>query len=433
MMKFIIFFHISTKFDKMIRYNHNGDYMNIFQIIFLDVILLLFPLLIYLIYLSTNKKISNNSKTLYFYFALITSFFLVLNFGLNEPKTLSILVLNSVVVLALIENKLILSNILFILILLLNINTFNNLLFLLLILLFFNVIYVIKNKTKLNDYIFTTLLIIISSIIYYIWLYVFNIEYYNLINMIIVIMCYMFILNITCLIYETSKKILVKNTTLKELEKEKQIRLSLFKITHEIKNPIAVCKGYLDMLNVKDEKQVERYIPILKSEIDRLLSLLQDFLSINKSNLEIDIMDINMLIEDVALKMESLIDNKKINLNLDLLDDELYINGDYNRLCQVIINILKNSVESIETSGNINIKTILKNKKVNLIIEDNGCGMDKETLNKISEPFFTTKKRGAGLGVSLIYEIIEAHNAKINYQSEKEKGTIVTIKIPLFE
>ena len=140
-----------------------------------------------------------------------------------------------------------------------------------------------------------------------------------------------------------------------------------------------------------------------------------------------------MLIEDVALKMESLIDNKKINLNLDLLDDELYINGDYNRLCQVIINILKNSVESIETSGNINIKTILKNKKVNLIIEDNGCGMDKETLNKISEPFFTTKKRGAGLGVSLIYEIIEAHNAKINYQSEKEKGTIVTIKIPLFE
>ena len=150
--------------------------------------------------------------------------------------------------------------------------------------------------------------------------------------------------------------------TLKELEEEKQIRLSLFKITHEIKNPIAVCKGYLDMLNVKDSKQVERYVPILKSEINRLLSLLQDFLLINKSNLDLDIMDMNMLIEETIEKLNPLLEENNIKLDLNLIDDEIYINGDYNRLSQVLINIIKNSIEAIpeEHKGKINITTKIK-------------------------------------------------------------------------
>ena len=74
------------------------------------------------------------------------------------------------------------------------------------------------------------------------------------------------------------------NMTLKELEQEKQIRESLFKITHEIKNPITVCKGYLDMFDVEDKKKSEKYVSILKDEIKRVLVLLEDFLSINKIN-----------------------------------------------------------------------------------------------------------------------------------------------------
>ena len=75
----------------------------------------------------------------------------------------------------------------------------------------------------------------------------------------------------------------------------------------------------------------------------------------------------------------------------------------------------------------------MKNNKYYLNIEDNGCGMDKETLNKIKEPFFTTKKRGSGLGVSLIYEIIEAHSAKIYYDSEAGKGTKVNLTFSLYQ
>ena len=121
------------------------------------------------------------------------------------------------------------------------------------------------------------------------------------------------------------------NTVMQKLNKEKNLKLSLFKITHEIKNPIAVCKGYLDMINVKDTDQVERYIPIIKSEIERLLSLLEDFLHINKSNMDLDIMDFNMLIEDTINKLNPILIENNINLNLDIIDDEIFINGDYKR------------------------------------------------------------------------------------------------------
>ena len=221
--------------------------------------------------------------------------------------------------------------------------------------------------------------------------------------------------------------------TYKELQKEKQIRLSLFKITHEIKNPIAVCKGYLDMLDVRNKEQVTKYIPIIKSEIERLLILLQDFLLINKCNMDLDIMDINMLVEDTLDKMNLLLKEKNIKVNTNLIDDEVYINGDYNRLSQVMINIIKNSIEAIKyDSGIINIKESIKNNEYYLTIEDNGEGMTKEVLSKMKEPFFTTKTRGSGLGISLIYEIVEAHGGSVNYISSYGKGTKVILKFPIY-
>ena len=400
--------------------------MNIFSIIILNVVLLLFPLLIYLIYLSTNKNINKKSKSLYLSLSLITAFFLMVEYGINT-SLISILVLNSLIIISYIEDKVMLANIFSLIIIFLYRSSFNNTYFLFFIYIFNLIFYVVKKKIKLNDYVYLDIIGIISSVIYVIWIYLFNYEYFNITNLIIITISYLFIINITNLIYYTSKKILSINMTLKELEQEKQIRLSLFKITHEIKNPIAVCKGYLDMLNVKDSKQVERYVPILKSEINRLLSLLQDFLLINKSNLELDIMDMNMLVEDTIDKLKPLLEKNNIKLDLNLIDDEIFINGDYNRLSQVLINIIKNSIESINKKGKITIKSTLKNNKYYLTIKDNGCGMNKETLKRIKEPFFTTKKRGSGLGVSLIYEIIEAHSAKIDYDSEYGKGTNVKL------
>ena len=409
--------------------------MNLFQIIFLDVVLLIFPILVYLLYLTTNKNITKKSKKLYLSLVLITAFFMLYNYGVDTPRLLPVLVLNSIVILSYLEDRYIIANILSILIIFIYSNFFNYTFILFTIYILISILYLISKKIKIKNLLFVNLSIIISSIVYFIWVYKYNNEFFNLDVIMYIIVCYFFIVNLISFMYETGKKILETHLTYKELQQEKQIRLSLFKITHEIKNPIAVCKGYLDMINVKDTDQVERYVPIIKSEIERLLSLLQDFLLINKSNLDLDIMDFNMLIEDTIHKLDPLLKDNNINLNLNIIDDEIFINGDYNRLSQVLINIIKNSIEAIpdEHKGKINITTKIKDKKYYLTVEDNGVGMDREVLTNIKKPFYTTKKRGSGLGVSLIYEIVEAHSGKIEYSSEYGKGTKVTIQLPIYE
>ena len=187
-------------------------------------------------------------------------------------------------------------------------------------------------------------------------------------------------------------------------------------------------------MDINNKNKVKEYIPIIKSEIDRLLNLLQDFLLVNNSSINLDIMDINMLIEDVIKKERSLIENKNIKLKLNLIDDEIYINGDYNRLSQVLINIIKNSIEAIDNdNGIIKIKNIIKNNYINIIIEDNGYGISEKNLKMIKEPFYTTKNRGTGLGVSLSDEIVKAHNGILIYDSKESRGTKVTIKLPLMK
>ena len=409
--------------------------MNVFQIIFLDVVLLLFPMLVYLIYLSNDKNIVDKSKRMYLRLTLVTSFFMLYNYGLENSKLITILLVGSIVILSYLEDLYIFANVFLIFVLLIYSNSFNNIMFILLGYIIMALVYLIKKHIKISNIIFIELSILINTIVYYLWIYFYNYEYFNEKYFIYTIICYFFVVNIICLIYETGKKTLEVHMTYKELQQEKQIRLSLFKITHEIKNPIAVCKGYLDMINVKDIDQVKRYIPIIKSEIERLLTLLQDFLLINKHNLDLDIMDLNMLIEDTIDKLNPLLSENNIDLDLNILDEEIFVNGDYNRLSQVMINIIKNSIEAIPDGrkGKIDISAEIKNNNYIVSIKDNGYGISKDIMCKIKEPFFTTKKRGSGLGVSLIYEIIEAHNGSVEYLSEYGRGTKVILKLPIYE
>ena len=222
------------------------------------------------------------------------------------------------------------------------------------------------------------------------------------------------------------------NNSLKILEKEKTLRESLFKLTHEIKNPIAVCKGYLDMLNLEDYNCSKKYIGIVKNEIERTLILMDDFLDYSKITVEKNIMDGNLLLEDTINSMMLIFKKNNIKTDIHINDNEIFIDGDYNRLKQVIINVLKNSVEAGKDKDNFVIRIYTKKvkNKFKLIISDNGIGMTKEQLDKLGTPFYTTKKNGTGLGVLLPREIIELHEGEIIYSSCKDEGTDVEITIP---
>ena len=226
------------------------------------------------------------------------------------------------------------------------------------------------------------------------------------------------------------------NTAIKELEKEKVLRTSLFKMTHEIKNPIAVCKGYLDMLDINNKKKVEKYIPIIKGEIERTLNLMDDYLEYTKIKLNKDVADIYMLLDEVIDSLNLFFKENNIILEMNLPDDELFLDIDYNRIKQVLINILKNSSEAYDKDKKkmiIKINTKKRKNYFELSIEDNGIGMDRDALNQVTELFFTTKQNGTGLGTSLSKEIIELHGGKMKYDSALGIGTKVIIDLPLIE
>ena len=155
----------------------------------------------------------------------------------------------------------------------------------------------------------------------------------------------------------------------------------------------------------------------------------------SKIKLNLEIMDIEMLISEVLNTLDNLLNEKNIKLNYNIIDDEIFINGDYNRLKQVFINILKNSIEALDGINNakIDVKYYIENKNIIIEIIDNGIGISEEIKEKIFEAFYTTKGSGTGLGVPLSKEIIEGHNGRLEYFSKEKEGTKVEITLPIIE
>ncbi len=391
-------------------------------------ILISYPLLVYIIYIVTNKNIKKVEKEIFFDFILISSSFLVVRYGNYFESSLLPFFLGSVVFLALLKNRYIIALILEVIVLR---SYYPNMVSVLYFLFVYGIInfllfaYNHNNHIKI-PFLYTYLLFYNSSFL--IWFLFFDSR--KIFASLFLMLVYIVMVKVLVMITTQGEQIMNSHMEFKELQKEQKIKLSLFKITHEIKNPVAVCKAYLDMFDVDNVEHSKKYVPILRNEIERLLLLLQDFLLVNKSNLNYEIMDVNMLLEDVSKNIQPLMDENKITFKVDTIDDELFINGDYNRLNQVMINILKNSIEA--NAKKIILHTHLTNEVLEVYVDDNGQGISKEIASKIYEPFYTTKPSGSGLGVSLSNEIICAHHGKLEYDSKLGLGTTVKITLPLY-
>ena len=153
----------------------------------------------------------------------------------------------------------------------------------------------------------------------------------------------------------------------------------------------------------------------------------------NKVKLNKDILDINYLLSDFIKNYEPYFKENKIKTDIKISEDEVFINGDYNKLFQVLLNIIKNSMEALQNNPQIKIWTDIKQDNFLIYIEDNGKGISEEVLEKMGEPFFTTKINGTGLGVSLSMGIINAHDGNLTYESKEGSYTRAIITLPIIE
>ena len=409
--------------------------MLFFDSLIIYLIFLLFPILLYLIFLTYTKITNKKESELLFDLCLLSSVYLIIKYYIYFPDKMFLLLVNIPLVIGIIRKRYLLSFILSISIAFYYYKLFDfNIYFVFSEYFFYFLYFYIFNKKHKKDNSvkiinnFTFLKgIVLSYEIFYIVPNNSNIIFV-IINLFLLLIIFYVICYLVVKLMEKAENILSLNKVLNELQHEKELKNSLFKITHEIKNPIAVCKGYVDMFDKKDINKCERYNEIIKNELNRTLIIMDGFMNYTKIKVKLDIIDINMLLSEVLESFSLIFKINNVDLINKVTDDEIYINGDYDRLKQVFINLIKNGIESFDgKNGKLEIKSKENNKEVIISIIDNGCGMDEEVFKNINKMFYTTKKNGTGIGLPLSNEIIKLHNGRINLYSKKGEGTTVEI------
>ena len=406
--------------------------MSFFDNLILDVILILFPMILILILRAHNTNVGKISKDYLIDSANFSATFLLIKYS-TFNTTYDVLLVNIPFIISILYMRKVASSLLAIVMIVFYFFHGYNLDVLLIEYMVYLLIFIIMNKKKKSyNYILLTFLFIkgVSLTIENFYL-IGNDNAVTLCKIFLSLIAFYLIGVLVISIINIFEKTISLNQTLKELEREKNLKNSLFKITHEVKNPIAVCKGYLAMMDYDDIDKVKRYNSIIQDEIDRTLDIMDNFSEYTKIKINTDIMDVDSLIQDTISSMKMYLENCDVKINYNFDDkDEILINGDYNRLKQVIINMLKNSCEAIEGDGKIDI-TLKKSKRYVIIkLKDNGKGMTEEELEKIGQLFYSSKDKGCGIGVSLSSEIIRLHQGELKYKSVLGEYTEAIIKLP---
>lgn len=210
-------------------------------------------------------------------------------------------------------------------------------------------------------------------------------------------------------------------------------------IAHEINNPLQPIQINLDDM-VED---IQNSVPIdiravqttLQSveRIRRIVNQLLDFAGKRSTNnVDVQLIDVNTVIEGVINLNRKFFEKERMRIAADLTPG-LPIYGSKDQLEQVFMNLTLNAKAAMQPGGILRISSELHNDEIIIKFSDNGCGIPAEQLNKIFDPFFSTKANGTGLGLFVSYGIIEGHHGTIEVQSEINRGTIFTIRLPLFK
>ncbi|WP_198420977.1 ATP-binding protein [Bacillus timonensis] len=203
-------------------------------------------------------------------------------------------------------------------------------------------------------------------------------------------------------------------------------------IAHEIRNPLTSLKGFVQLLQAE---KTNAYSEIMVSEIDRINTIVDEMLLLAKpKKLQLRKQKITNVLNEVVflLDTQAILHNIQIKTSYHDLKG-VFIHCEENKLKQVFINILKNSIEAIEDGGLIDISVYSKGGNAMIHIADNGSGIPADKLPRIGRAFYTTKEKGTGLGLMICQTIIQEHGGQMAINSVENEGTTVEISLPIIE
>lgn len=212
------------------------------------------------------------------------------------------------------------------------------------------------------------------------------------------------------------------------------------RIAHELKNSLVSIKTFVQLFPVrhKDEKFVDKFSRLVPQEINRLEHMFKELSDFSfHSELRITNTDVKKVIDSILEIMKDELLRKKINIKYNPQNDNFQMEADSERLKQVFMNLIINSINAMPVGGlltvsieQVNNESLSNPTHIEVRIKDTGKGMPKEVQEKLFEPFHTTKNGGMGLGLTISRKIVEQHGGEIAVESEIDRGTTFIVKLP---
>lgn len=215
-------------------------------------------------------------------------------------------------------------------------------------------------------------------------------------------------------------------------QKQSTVGEMISKMAHEIKNPISIIRGSLQLLKAKpgDVDLVNKFSPIIISELDRMNRIVENLLDYTRVPvLKFENVNLRDLVDELILLKSSLFKQKNIHIENQV--ESLTVFSDKEKLFHVLSNLICNAVEASNENGKIYLNTTIKENNIKLRILDEGCGISKDVLDKIGTLFYSTKEYGNGLGIATCMKILAQLGGHLEYASVEGQGSEFSIELPI--
>jgi two-component system phosphate regulon sensor histidine kinase PhoR len=243
---------------------------------------------------------------------------------------------------------------------------------------------------------------------------------------------------------ELNTYVATKEGEVQDLKKAAKYRQEfLADVSHELKTPIFAAQGFVHTLLDNPEEDLEirmKFLEKAAKSLDGLDNLVQDLLTVSQIEtgaikIEKKKLDLRPLVEEIFEQVESKAKKRNVKLKLIAPTGNIQVKADYQRISQVILNLVVNAIKYGKEKGLVQVIVTEKKKVYTISVVDNGPGIPEEHLHRIFERFYRVDKSraknsgGTGLGLSIVKHIVQAHNSKISVQSEEDKGTRFEFKL----
>ncbi|WP_350340450.1 ATP-binding protein [Paenibacillus sp. CCS19] len=203
-------------------------------------------------------------------------------------------------------------------------------------------------------------------------------------------------------------------------------------VAHEIRNPLTALKGFTQLLH-KSANGNQRYYEMMLTELERINYIVGEFMVLSRPGQLSQLVSyrIGRMLEDIVPIMESQAILTNVVIQVEEQPNVPNVLCEVNQIKQVLVNLMKNAIEAMPAGGTLQV-CVQEDEAKDVLIEivDQGVGIPQQVIDRLGEPFYTTKPSGTGLGLTVCFKIIQAHGGILSLRSEPAKGTVATIRLP---